>query len=67
MGPKIIIDDPVLKAAFTLDGVPVSPETLPVLRAQGYELVRQDHPEWRAAILHRNGTEAARLYGERIS
>lgn len=64
--PKIIIDDPVLRASFTLDGVPLSEAVIPFLESQGWIHVTQDHPWWRAAILHRNGSEASRLYGERI-
>lgn len=62
--PKIIVDDPVLKGLFLIDGTPVSQETLPMLAAEGYKTVKQNHPWWRAAITHRNGPEAARLYAE---
>lgn len=60
--PKILIDDPVLNGTFTVDGTPVSAELRTALLDTGWTVVKQDHPWWRAAIMHRNGPEATRLY-----
>lgn len=65
--PKIIIDDPVLAASFYPDGMPMSGEVRAELLAQGWKVITQDHAEWRQAAMHRNGSGAALLYGQRVT
>jgi hypothetical protein len=50
--------------SFTLDGIPVPPEAIDPLKAQGWVHVKTSHAHWRAAIRYRNGPEAERLYVE---
>lgn len=64
---KLIIDDPVLKAAFTHDGTPVAPEDIPELEAQGFKRISRDHPYWRENVLHKLGGPAAFEYGKRAA
>ena len=63
----IIIHDTVLNAAFLADGTPVSPEMLAALKARGWTEVFQDHPEWRQSAMHRTGSGASLLYGQRVT
>jgi hypothetical protein len=65
--PPIIIDDPVLRASFFADGMPMPPEVQAELMAKGWKLVTVDHPEWRQAAMHRNGGGAGVLYGQRVT
>lgn len=64
---KILIQDTVLEAVFTVDGDPVSPEAANALVAEGYTIVDQNHPGWRAATLHKMGAQAAYDYGYRAA
>ncbi len=59
---KILIHDPVWNGTFTMEGMPVSPEAEAALVAQGFVVVTQDHPFWRATVEARLGPEALRLY-----
>lgn len=64
---KILINDTVVEAVFTIDGDPVSGEALAKLLEQGYTLVDQNHAEWRDAMLERIGGAAAFRYGYRAA
>lgn len=64
---KIVINDTVLEAVFTVDGDPVSGEALAKMLEQGYTIVDQDHPEWRKAMLNHVGGAAAYDYGRRAA
>jgi len=62
---KVLIQDTVLQALFTVDGVPVSAQLRDALVAQGYVIINQDHAEWRDAMLEQIGPAAALRYGAR--
>lgn len=63
---KLIIEDPVLRGDFLIDGTPLSAEAAAELEQhQGFVRVQQDHEYWRAAILHKMGSEAAGKYALR--
>lgn len=64
---KILINDTVLEAVFTVDGDPVSGESLTKLLADGYTIVDQDHEQWRKSMLTHVGGPAAYDYGWRAA
>lgn len=63
--PKILIADTVLRATFTLDGTPISPEVRTALITEGWVEIEQNHPEWRAHVMNQVGPEAAQSYAKR--
>jgi GH25 family lysozyme M1 (1,4-beta-N-acetylmuramidase) len=62
---KVIIEDPVWKGLFTVDGTPLSAEVAAELVKQGFVVVKQDHEFWRAAVAAKLGPQALELYTRR--
>jgi hypothetical protein len=64
--PTILIADTVLRATFTLDGTPISPEVRTALLAEGWVEIEQNHPGWLAHVMNQVGPDAAQSYAKRI-